>query len=183
MAVGAESTAKAAEGGGHGGLGKGWKGVHIEAARGFGGLGIRIDEREQAAAAVGGMDGVHLEVAGFGVMVRGRREVVNHVLGGVVARDVGGGRLALGFPVALVGERSAARIPKLAFVHQSIDGAATGEIRVGRGLAKRLQCVGDALRFGICLCEVLGKEVGDLAAGAFVRGAPLGLLLGGERWA
>ena len=120
---------------------------------------VGVDKGEDATTAAGRMDGVHLEMSGLGVMACGRRKVVDHVLWGVVARDIGGGGLALLFFVALVGERSAACILKFAFVHQAIDGAATGEICVGRSFMKRLQCVGDAFLFFICLCEVPNKEV------------------------
>ena len=159
MAVGAKVAAKAMKRGGHGGLGNGWEGVHIEAAGCCWVAVVGFDEREVATAVAGRMDGVHLEMSGLGVMARGRRKVVNHVLWGVVAREIGGGGLASVFLVAPVGERSAARIPKFAFVHQAVDGAALGEICVGRSLVKHLQCVGDTSRFFICLCKVSSKEV------------------------
>ena len=50
-----------------------------------------------------------------------------------------------------------------------------------RGLAECLQCVGDALLLGIFFRKVAHEVVGDLAAGAFVRGAPAGLLRGEGR--
>ena len=159
MAVGAKVATKAMKRGGHGGLRNGWKSVHIETAGRCWIVIVGVDKGEDATAAAGRMDGVHLEMSGFGVMARGRREVVDHVLGGVVARDIGGGGLVLVFLVTLVVERSAVCIPKFAFVHQAIDGAATGEIRVGRSLMKHLQCVGDAFRFFIYLCKVSNKEV------------------------
>ena len=159
MAVGAKVSAKAMKRGGHGSLKNGWKGVHIEAA---GRCWIAIvggDKGEEATVAAGRMDGVHLEVSGFGVMARGVRKVVDHMRGGVVVRDIGGGGLALVFLVALVDERSAAHISKFAFVHQTVDGVARGEICVGRSLVEHLQCVGDTFRFSICLCKVSNKEV------------------------
>ena len=159
MAVGAKVAAKAMKRGGHGGLRNGWKGVHIEAAGRCWIAMVGVDKGEDATAAAGRMDGVHLEMSGLGVMARGRRKVVDHVLGGVVAGDIGGGGLVLVFLVTLVGKRSAACILKFAFVHQAIDGAATGEIRVGRSLMKHLQCVGDTFRLFICLCKVSNKEV------------------------
>lgn len=131
VAVGAKVAAKTTKCGGHGGLRNGWKGVHIEAAGCCRIAIVGVDKGEDATAATGRMDGVHLEMSGFGVMARGRREVVDHVLGGVVAGDIGGGGLVLVFLVTLVGKRSAACILKFAFVHQAIDGAATGEICVG----------------------------------------------------
>lgn len=131
VAVGVKVAAKATKRGGHGGLRNGWKGVHIEAAGRCWIAMVGIDKGEDATAAAGRMDGVHLEMSGLGVMARGRRKVVDHVLWGVVAREIGGGGLVLVFLVTLVGERSAACILKFAFVHQAIDGAATGEICVG----------------------------------------------------
>ena len=131
VAVGAKVAAKTTKCGGHGGLRNGWKGIHIEAAGRCWIAMVGVDKGEDATAAAGRMDGVHLEMSGLGVMARGRRKVVDHVLGGVVARDIGGGGLVLVFLVTLVGKRSAARILKFAFVHQAIDGAATGEICVG----------------------------------------------------
>ena len=159
VAVGAKVAAKTTKCGGHGGLRNGWKGIHIKAAGRCWIAMVGIDKGEDVTAAAGRMDGVHLEMSGLGVMACGRRKVVDHVLWGVVARDIGGGGLALLFFVALVGERSAARIPKFAFVHQAVDGAALGEICVGRSLMKRLQCVGDTFRLFICLCKVSNKEV------------------------
>ena len=156
VAVGVKVTAKATK---RGGLRKGWKGVHIEAAGRCWTAMVGVDKGEDATTAAGRMDGVHLEMSGLGVMARGWRKVVDHVLWGVVARDIGGGGLASVFLVAPVGERSAARIPKFAFVHQAVDDAALGEICVGRSFMKRLQCVGDAFLFFICLCEVSNKEV------------------------
>ena len=117
--------------GGHGGLGNGWKGVHIEAAGRRWVVIVGVDKGEDATAAAGRMDGVHLEMSGLGVMARGKRKVVDQVLGGVVAGDIGGGGRVLVFLVTLVCKRSAACILKFAFVHQVIDGAATGEICVG----------------------------------------------------
>ena len=181
MAVGAKVAAKAMKRGGHGGLRNGWEGVHIEATGCRWIAVVGVDKREDATAVAGRMDGVHLEMPGLGVMARGRGKVVDHVLWGVVARDIGGGGLASVFLVAPVGERSAARIPKLAFVHQAVDGAALGEICVGRSLVKHLQCVGDTFRFLICLCEVSNKEVRDLAAGSFVGVASSGLFHGKPR--
>ena len=71
----------------------GWKGIHIEAAgRCWVGT-VGIDKGEEATVAAGRMDGVHPEVSGFGVMARGMRKVVDHMRGGVVAGDIGGGRL------------------------------------------------------------------------------------------
>lgn len=131
VAVGAKVAAKTTKRGGHGGLRNGWKGVHIEAAGRCWIAMVGVDKGEDATAAAGRMDGVHLEMSGLGVMARGRRKVIDHVLWGVVAGDIGGGGLVLVFLVTLVGERSAARILKFAFVHQAIDGAATGEICVG----------------------------------------------------
>ena len=131
MAVGAKVATKTMKRGGHGGLRNGWKGVHIEAAGRCWIAMVGVDKGEDATTAAGRMDGVHLEMSGLGVMARGWRKVVDHVLGGVVAGDIGGGGLVLVFLVTLVGERSAACILKFAFVHQVIDGAATGEICVG----------------------------------------------------
>ena len=85
MAVGAKVAAKAMKCGGHGGLRNGWKGVHIEAAGRCWIAMVGVDKGEDATTAAGRMDGVHLEMSGLGVMARGRRKVVDHVLGGVVA--------------------------------------------------------------------------------------------------
>ena len=62
------------------------------------------------------MDGVHLEVAGFGMVEGGLGKVVDHALGGVVAGWVGGGRAAWVFlPVMLVGEWLAVFVQEFAF--------------------------------------------------------------------
>ena len=159
MAVGAKVAAKTTKRGGHGGLRNGWKGVHIETTRRCWIAMVGVDKGEDATAAAGRMDGVHLEMSGFGVVACGRRKVVDHVLWGMVAGDIGGGGLVLFFLVTLVVKRFAVCILKFAFVHQAIDGTTTGEIRVGRSLMKHLQCVGDAFRFFICLCKVSNKEV------------------------
>ena len=162
MAVGAKVAAKAMK---RGGLRKGWEGVHIEAAGCCWVAVVGVDEREDATAVAGRMDGVHLEMSGLGVMARGRRKVVDHVLWGVVAREIGGGGLASVFLVAPVGERSAARIPKFAFVHQAVDGAALGEICVGRSLVKHLQCVGDTSRFSYAFAKSRAKKFETLPRG------------------
>ena len=85
VAVGAKVAAKTTKCGGHGGLRNGWKGVHIETTKRCWIAIVGVDKGEDATAAAGRMDGVHLEMSGLGVMARGRRKVVDHVLGGVVA--------------------------------------------------------------------------------------------------
>ena len=128
------------------------------------------------------MDGVHLEVAGFGMVEGGLGKVVEHALGGVVAGWVGGGCAAWVFlPVMLVGEWLAVFVQEFAFGHAAINGAAAWDVVGVRGLVERLQCVGDALLLGIFFRKVAHKVVGDFAAGAFVRGAPAGLLRGEGR--
>ena len=90
VAVGAEVAAETAERGGHGVLGERREGVQVEAAGFRGGGVVGVDECQEAVAAVGGVDGVHLEVAGLGVVPRGGGKIVDQVFGGVVAGWVGG---------------------------------------------------------------------------------------------
>ena len=153
--------------------------VEVEAAGLRGGGVVGVDECQEAVTAVGGVDGVHLEVAGLGVVPRGGGKIVDQVFGGVVAGWVGGGWAAWAFlPVMVVDEWFAVFVQELASGHEAVDGAAAGDVVGARGLAERLQRVGDALLRGIRFREVVHEAVGDLAAGAFVRGAPAGLLRG-----
>ena len=181
VAVGAEVAAETAERGGHGVLGERREGVQVEAAGFRGGGVVGVDECQEAVAAVGGVDGVHLEVAGLGVVPRGGGEVVDQVLGGVVAGWVGGGLAASPLPVTPVGERFAVFAQELAAAHEAVDGAEAGDVVVVRGLAEGFQRVGDALLRGILFREGAHEAVGDPAAGAFVRGTPAGLLRGEGR--
>ena len=71
VAAGAEVAPEVAEGIGDGGLRNRGEEVHIEAARGGGIAAVGIDEGEHAAAAAGGVDGIHLEVAGFTMLAGG----------------------------------------------------------------------------------------------------------------
>lgn len=104
VAAGAEVAPEVAEGSGDGGLRNRGKEVHIEAAGGGRIVAVGVDEGEHTATAAGGVDGVHLEVAGFEVVSGGGREFVNHMLGGVVARAVGGGRFGARALVAFIGK-------------------------------------------------------------------------------
>ena len=68
VAIGTAIAAEVPEGVGHGGLGDCWEVVKIKTAGFVWIVVVRVDEREQAAVAVGGVDGVHLEVAGLGMV-------------------------------------------------------------------------------------------------------------------
>ena len=176
VAIGTAIAAEVPEGVGHGGLGDCWEVVKIKTAGFVWIVVVRVDEREQAAVAVGGVDGVHLEVAGLGMVPRGQWEFVDHVLWGVVARGIDGDWPAsLFLAVVLMDERLAVFVQKFASGHESIDGATAGDVVVVRFLAKRIQRIEDTLFLGILLCEGIHEEGGDLAAWAFVRSAAAGL--------
>ena len=71
VAAGAEVAPEAAEGGGDGCLRNRGQEVHIEAAGGGGVAAVGVDEGEHTATAAGGVDGIHLEVAGFAMLAGG----------------------------------------------------------------------------------------------------------------
>ena len=114
VAAGTEVAPEAAERSSDGGLRDGREEVHVETAGGGGIAAVGVDEREHPAAAASGVDGVHLEVAGFEVVAGGGREFVDHMLGGVVARVVRGGRFVERSLVAFVGERFTVFVEKFA---------------------------------------------------------------------
>ena len=115
VAAGAEVAPEAAESSGNGGLGDGGEGVHVKTAGGGGVAAVGVDEREHPAAAASRVDGVHLEVAGFEVVAGGGREFVDHMLGGVVARVVSGGRLGVRALVAFIGKGIVVFVAEFAF--------------------------------------------------------------------
>ena len=114
VAAGAEVAPEAAEGGGDGCLRNRGQEVHIEATGGGGIATVGVDKGEHTATAASGVDGVHLEVAGFEVVAGGGRGFVDHMLGGVVARVVSGGRFVERSLVAFVGERFTVFVEKFA---------------------------------------------------------------------
>ena len=71
VAAGAEVMPEEVEGGGDGGLRNRGQEVHIEAAGGGGIAAVGVDEGEHPAAAASGVDGIHLEVAGFAMLAGG----------------------------------------------------------------------------------------------------------------
>ena len=115
MAAGTEVVPEAAERSGDGCLRNRGQEVHVETAGGGGIAAVGVDEREHPAAAASGVDGVHLEVAGFEVVAGGGREFVDHMLGGVVARVVRGGRLGERALVAFIGKGIVVFVLEFAF--------------------------------------------------------------------
>ena len=71
VAAGTEVAPEAAERSSDGGLRDGREEVHVETAGGGGIAAVGVDEGEHTATAAGGVDGIHLEVAGFAMLAGG----------------------------------------------------------------------------------------------------------------